>query len=100
MRAPCPAPQFRPIVQLIGYRIQVPDRLPGRPTLRGKRALFLQSGHKISESLYVRYLMRKHPRSNVLRISIRHDKLGLHAAITEEIDLSQRLFALLGRPFD
>jgi len=44
--------------------------------------------------------MRKHPGSNVLRRSIRHDKLRLNAAGTEEIDLSQSLFALLVRPFD
>ena len=100
MRPPCPASQFRPIAQLIRYRIQDPDRLPGRPLLRGKQALFFESGHKIRESLYIRSLMRKYPGSNVLRISIRHDKLSLHAAVTEEIDLSQSLFALLVRTFD
>ena len=44
--------------------------------------------------------MRKHSGSNVLRRSIRHDELRLHAAGTEEIDLSQSLFALFVRPLD
>jgi hypothetical protein len=54
----------------------------------GKRTLPLQGGHKTGESIYVRFLMRKHPGSNILRSAIRHDKLCLHSAVTEEIDLS------------
>jgi len=44
--------------------------------------------------------MRKHTGSNILRSSIRHDKLCLYPAVTEEIDLSQSFFTLLVRPFD